>query len=271
MSNRPSETILDLTPPRAAERVSYGAEADHIGDLWLPSSARESKPPLLVFFHGGYWRARYDLEHASFACQALAGEEIAVWNVEYRRSEIPGGGWPGTFEDVLAALSYLPRLAELYPLDLQRVVFCGHSAGGHLALWAAAQAARDAVAVPGLRGVLALAPVSDLHDAWGRHLSQDAVVGLLGGTPADVGDRYDAASPVRLLPLRVPQALIHGTADPAVPFAMSEQYVSRATAAGDHARLIPLEGYGHFEVIDPWSSVWPAVVEELKRLLAAKA
>lgn len=264
MVHRSSDTILDLPPPSCPLRVAYGAASEQFGDLWLPGGG--SSHPLIVFFHGGYWRARYDLAHVNFACQALAGQGFAVWNVEYRRVGAPGGGWPGTFDDVLAALDYLPRLAQQFLLDMQWVVLCGHSAGGQLALWAAAQASRGRVAVPGLRGVVALAPVSDLHDAWERHLSQDAVVELLGGTPAEVGDRYGTASPARLLPLGMPQVLIHGTADDAVPFAMSEQYVARATAAGDRAVLVALEGLGHFEVIDPWSSAWPLVVSTLRGL-----
>lgn len=266
MPHRPSETILDLSAPGCPLRVAYGVETEQFGDLWLPDNGNSH--PLLVFFHGGYWRARYDLAHVNFACQSLAEQGIAVWNVEYRRVGSPGGGWPGTFDDVLSALSFLERLAQRFPMDVRRVILCGHSAGGHLALWAAAQATRGRVAVPGLRGVVALAPVSDLHEAWERHLSQDAVVELLGGTPFEVGDRYDAASPASLLPLGVPQALIHGTDDDAVPFAMSEQYVSRATAAGDFAVLVSLEGQGHFEVIDPWSSAWPVVVNHVQRLLA---
>ncbi len=264
MPHRSSQTILDLTPPSSSVRIAYGADSEQFCDLWLPDG--DNRHPLIVFFHGGYWRARYDLTYLNFACHALAEQGFAVWNVEYRRVGAPGGGWPGTFDDVLAALDHLARLAQRFPLDLQRVVLCGHSAGGHLALWTAAQVSRGRVAVPGLRGVVALAPVSDLHDAWERHLSQDAVVELLGGSPVEVADRYDAASPAQLLPLGIPQVVIHGTADDAVPFAMSEQYVTRATTAGDRAALVPLEGQGHFEVIDPGSSAWPVVVLAIRSL-----
>ena len=266
MSHRPSATILDLAPPLCPLRIAYGVEIEQFGDLWLPDGGNSH--PLVVFLHGGYWRARYDLAYLNFACQSLAEQGLAVWNVEYRRVGSPGGGWPGTFNDALSALSYLPRLVRRFPLDARRVVLCGHSAGGHLALWTAAQATRGRVAVPGLRGVVALAPVSDLHEAWERHLSQDAVVELLGGNPAQVGDRYDAASPARLLPLGVPQVLIHGTDDDAVPFAMSKRYVARVVEAGDRVDLLPLEGCGHFEIIDPWSPVWSPVVNRVQSLLA---
>ncbi|MEZ4767035.1 MAG: alpha/beta hydrolase [Caldilineales bacterium] len=247
-------------------RVVYGSERDHFGELWLPEGSQSN--PLVVFFHGGYWRTRYDLGYASSACQSLAGVGIAAWNVEYRRIGASGSGWPFIFDDVLAALSFLPNAANRFPLDLRRVVLCGHSAGGHLALWAAAQAARGVVGGPPPRGVVALAPISDLHDAWERHLSQDAVVELLGGTPSEVAERYDAASPARLLPLGLPQALIHGTADDAAPYAMSERYVGRAVAAGDRAWLVTLEGCGHFEAVDPQSPVWPIVVQEIEAMVS---
>lgn len=264
MQHRSSETILDLTPPAASLRIAYGGEPEQFGDLWLPEIAESRR--LVVFIHGGYWRARYELAHVNLACQALAEQGMVVWNVEYRRVGNRGGGWPGTFDDVLSALDCLPRLAHEAAFDLRRVILCGHSAGGHLALWAAAQALRGRVVLPGLRGVVALAPVSDLHQAWEWHLSQDAVVDLLGGTPNEVSERYDTASPAQMLPLHVPQVLIHGTADDAVPFAMSEQYASRAVAAGDRVVLVPLEGQGHFELIDPWSSAWPLVVGALRSL-----
>lgn len=248
-----------------AARLAYGGSPSQFGDLWL--AAGHARDALVVFFHGGYWRARYDLLHAAPFCQSLAQRGIPVWNVEYRRVGESGGGWPGTFADVLAALRYLPELARRHSLSLQRVVLCGHSAGGHLALWAGAMAAREQ-ATPGLRSVVALAAVSDLHAAWERHLSQDAVVGLLGGSPAEVPERYEAASPTHLLPLGLTQALIHGDADEDVPFDLSRQYVERARALGDDARLVVLPGEGHFAVIDPESPAWPVVVRELESLLA---
>lgn len=265
MPQRPSEAILNLAPPRSPRRILYGTAREQFGELWLPEGGAVAS--LVVFFHGGYWRARYDLTHTGFACQALAGAGFAVWNVEYRRVGNPGGGWPGTFEDVLAALRSVQRLADRFPLDAQRVLLCGHSAGGHLALWAGAQASRGQVFVPGLRAVVALAPISDLHEAWQQHLSQDAVVELLGGTPAEVGERYLAASPARLLPLGAPQELIHGKIDDTVPFAMSERYAVQSVAAGDRVALAAPESCGHFDLIDPQSGAWPVVLDTITKSL----
>ena len=104
MQHRSSETILDLTPPAASLRIAYGGEPEQFGDLWLPEIVESRR--LVVFIHGGYWRARYDLAHVNFACQALAEQGMVVWNVEYRRVGNRGGGWPGTFDDVLSALDY---------------------------------------------------------------------------------------------------------------------------------------------------------------------
>lgn len=261
-------SILDLPPPAATARLPYGPHPSQFGDLWLPAGRQAAGT--VLFWHGGYWRARYDLSHTNVLCQALAEQGLAVWNMEYRRVGEIGGGWPGTFDDVLLAVAGLAGLAERFPIDLGRVVLCGHSAGGHLALWAGAQVTLGRVALPGLRGVTALAAVSDLHAAWQLHLSQDAVVGLLGGEPAAFAQRYQAASPTHLLPLGLPQVLVHGTADQDVPFQLSQRHVQRAVDLGDRARLVPVVGGDHFEVIDPRSTAWPVVYQTLKSMASGE-
>jgi acetyl esterase/lipase len=235
--------------------------------LYLPAGL--GPYPLLVFIHGGYWRARYDLEHAHPLCQALARAGLAVWNVEYRRVGNPGGGWPGTFADVLAALAHVRQLALDHPLDLGRVTQMGHSAGGHLALWVAAarripagHPLHDAHPLP-LRRVVALAAVSDLRLAWDWQLSSGAVGELLGGDPQQAGEAYALASPIRLLPCGVPQVLLHGDADEAVPYELSQRYHAAARAAGDDCTLVTLPAIGHFELIDPLSAAWPHVLTAL--------
>lgn len=246
------------------QRVRYGADANHFGDLHLP--AGPGPYPLVIFIHGGYWRARYDLEHASPLCQALACAGLAVWNVEYRRVGNPGGGWPGTFADVLAALGYVRQLALDYPLDLGRVTLMGHSAGGHLALWAAAarripagHPLHDADPLP-LRRVVALAAVSNLRLAWDWRLSAGAVGELLGGDPQQAAEVYALASPIELLPCGVPQTLLHGDADEAVPYQLSQRFYAAARVAGDDCTLVTLPATGHFELIDPHSVAWPYVL-----------
>ena len=246
------------------QRLRYGQAPEQFGDLYLPDV--RGLRPLLVFIHGGYWRARYDLEHANPLCQALARAGLAVWNVEYRRVGSHGGGWPGTFADVVAALGHVRQLALDYPLDLGRVTLMGHSAGGHLALWAAAarripagHALHDADPLP-LRRVVALAAVSDLRTAWDWQLSDGAVGELLGGDPQQAAEAYALASPIELLPLDVPQVLLHGDADEAVPYQLSQRYHAAARAAGDDCTLVTLPATGHFELIDPHSLAWPHVL-----------
>ncbi len=125
----------------ADHRIPYGPDASQFGDLWLP--LRESQTsiptphPLVVFFHGGWWKSAYDLGHASHLCAAFRRAGIAVWSIEYRRVGFTGGGWPHTFHDATAGLDFVTKLAKRYPLDPSRVITAGHSAGGHLALWVA--------------------------------------------------------------------------------------------------------------------------------------
>ena len=226
------------------------------------------------------------------------GRGWVAWNLEYRRvGSFPGGGWPGTFHDVAAGIDYLRELAGTYPLDLTRVVAVGHSAGGHLALWAAGRSrlppdapgshhgvdrSRLPPDAPGshhgvgnasvdgpvrLRGAIGQAPVSDLVEAAALGLGQGAARRLLGGSPEQHPGRYAAASPAALLPIGTSQVLVHGDADTAVPLSMSRHYVERAVAAGDDAALAALPGVGHFELIDPASPAWAVTVGQIERLL----
>ena len=265
-----SEAIFSAVQPPAHQRIAYGDDPAQFGDLWLPAGA--GLHPLVVLVHGGFWRAKYDLEHLEGVCAALQNMGIATWNIEYRRLG-NGGGWPTTFHDVGRAVDYVRTLATSYPLDLQRVVVCGHSAGGHLALWAAAReriAATSTLWQPhpfGVQAVVCLAGVSDLHQAWEQRLSQRVVEELLGGAPVDLPARYADASPAALLPLGVPQILIHGRDDGPVPFELSHHYVQRAHQAGDKALLVPLAHTRHFELIDPTTPQWQVVAAAIRGLL----
>jgi acetyl esterase/lipase len=265
-----SRDILELPPPPADERVPYGPDGTQFGELWLPAGG--GPHPVVVLIHGGYWRARYGLEYFGHAASALRDERLAVWNVEYRRLGNPGGGYPNTLLDVGRALDALRGLAERYPLDLGRVVALGHSAGGHLALWAAGRHRLpddDPLASPDplrLAGTIALAGVSDLRRAWELRLSDAVVNDLLGGSPTAVDARYRSASPIELVPLGVPQILIHGADDTSVPLELSERYHRAALAAGDRCELITLAGAGHFEVVDPRTTEWQRVLAAVHAL-----
>ncbi len=198
---------------------------------------------------------------------------MATWSLAYRRIGDPGGAWTGTFEDVAAGADFIRQISRSGLIDPNRVVAVGHSSGGHLALWLGCRAGLpedSSLASPDplrLLGVVSLAGVADLRRAWELELSEGAVAELMGGTPDQVPDRYEMVSPIERVPIGIPQILIHGTADEDVPLEISERYVSAARARGDEARLIPIPGAGHYELIDPGTAAWESVVAAVQSLL----
>ena len=259
--------MLETPSPPADARIPYGEGTHQFGDLRLPSGP--GPHPVVVMVHGGFWRAKYDLEHVGHLCADLARRGYATWSLEYRRVGHEGGGWPGTFEDVARGKDFLRTLASSHPVDLSRVVAMGHSAGGHLALWLAARhrlRPGEPLYLPEPfkpRGVVPLAGVVNLERAHALRLSNDIVTEFLGGTPAQVPERYRLGSPFELAPLGVRQILIHGTEDDTVPVSISTGYHARAAALGDDVRLVTLPGAGHFEVINPLAQEWPQVVDAI--------
>jgi acetyl esterase/lipase len=250
-------------------RLAYGAEPLQFGELYLPDNA--GPHPLVILIHGGYWRARYGLDLMTRLAKDLAARGVAAWNIEYRRVGDPGGGWPGTFLDVALAADYLRTVAQAYALDLQRVIPIGHSAGGHLAFWLAARpnlAQNSPLAITttplALAGAISLAGVVDLELAWRLNLSNGAVIDLLEGGFDTIPERYTEASPAALLPLGIPQVLIHGTADDSVPLQMSLEYTAKAKATNDVVTFIELDGVDHFALIDPSSKAWAVTIGELE-------
>jgi acetyl esterase/lipase len=256
-----SEDILTLTPPPADARVSYGADPNQFAELRLPKT--KGPFPVVMSIHGGYWRAKYDLTHAGHVCAALAAKSFATWNVEYRRVGNPGGGWPGTFEDIRNAYRYLPQIAKRYDLDPAKILVMGQSAGGQLALCLTAHE-------PSLKGVLSLAGVVDLQQAWEQHLSNDAVVEFLGGKPKDVPDHYHEADPMQLtIDHTTTQWLIHGAADDVVPSNFSRQYAEKKKGAGEDVHYLEISTAGHFDLIDPRSNAWSKVENTVLHLLGS--
>lgn len=242
-----AQDILDLKPTPADARIAYGPEPLHFGDLRLPRGP--GPHPVVVFLHGGFWKAAYTLEHAGHACAALTEAGAATWNLEYRRIGDTGGGWPGTLQDVERGTRFVHELSRTYPLDLNKVVVAGHSAGGQLALWLGAQKPVD------LLRVVALAGVADLRRASELRLSDGIVPKFLGGTPEQLPVRYAQADPIERLPMAVPQRLVHGTADDIVPFEISRRFCQ----ASRNSRLLPLQGAGHFQLIDPRTPEWKRI------------
>jgi acetyl esterase/lipase len=236
------------SPPDTVLR--YGPRADQIADLRLPPRTRGA--PLVVLLHGGFWRNTWDRTHTRPMADGLVDAGVAVITPEYARTG-NGGGWPVTFDDVALAVAAAPSLvaaAAAGSVDPTRTVLVGHSAGGQLALWCASQGLPAEYA-----GVVALAPVADLTEAFRLDLDGGAVVELMGGGPRELPDRYDLVDPCRLAAPAVPVVILHGTDDVAVPTGLSERCAARS-----RARLQLLPDVDHFGLIDPRSTAWPAVL-----------
>ena len=268
--------ILDFLSRGRSYR--YGPHSSQRADLYVPPEP--GSHPVIVLIHGGSWQKRY----GRVFTRALAGDLLrrgcAVWNIEYRRVGA-GGGWPQTFADVAAAIDHLAELEDPR-LDLDRVTLIGHSAGGHLALWAAgrhnlptgAPSALDGPPHVRPRRVISLAGVADLADAY-RRWHGGAVRDLMGGSPEKFPERYAAGDPIRLLPLEIPALLVHGVRDETVSIEISRGYAEAARAAGGsgEVELVEIEGLAgrHRAHLDPRGVAWAAVVERLEPPVEAPA
>jgi acetyl esterase/lipase len=265
-----SRLIADLLVRARAHR--YGSHRSQRADLYLPRNATPPHP-VIVTIHGGSWSARY----GKVVMRALAGDLArrgwAVWNIEYRRVG-GGGGWPATFEDVAAAIDHLRELGDSR-LDLENVSFLGHSAGGHLALWAASRerlpgGAPGCAPVVRPRRVIGQAAVCDLAGAYARWHG-GAVEALIGGSPQRFPERFAIADPSALVPAAAPVLLVHGAADRTVSIAFARGYADRARAAGGDVELVEIGGPagGHRAHIDPRSAAWAEVTSRLGEVDAA--
>lgn len=242
--------------------VSYGRSDSQRGTLRIPSG--DGPFPVAVLIHGGCWTRGFatlaDIEPFG---EALAQGGIAVWNIEYRQMGEEGAGWPGTFEDVIDAINELPRLAQAYPLDLQRVSFVGHSAGAHLAAFAATRQRRDggwaaSISVKPVSVVLVDGPaeLTPLVGPDEEICGQPVIAPLMGGTPADQPERYALVSAMRRLPLGVRQLFVVGELAP-----FMSPYVEAARASGDPVQVIAPEGATHFDLISPGTASGGDVVQ----------
>jgi len=263
--------ILSRAPPKADSRSVYGPSPENFIEFRFPR--RSGPSPVLLVLHGGFWQEAYDLSHMDPLCAAVTPGGVITCNVEYRRIGNRGGGWPGTFLDAAHATDYIfEEMSSDSRFDLGRVAALGFSAGGHLALWLSgrhrvrADSPIRSKPAGRLVGVVSIAGVSDLRKAWEHQVGGDAVVRLMGGTPGEHPDRYDAGSPIELLPVGVKQILVHGTNDEVVPLWQSEAFVERAKALGEEPRLVKLEGAGHFETINPESVAWQRIATETRAL-----
>lgn len=276
MTQTISFSDLLARPRQAADhRIAYGADLLQFGELWLP--AGPGPHPVVLMIHGGCWRADLPgLELMDYASADLRAHGVAVWNIEYRRIGHAGGGYPGTFQDVAAAADHLRAIAAPHKLDLRRVIASGHSAGGHLAVWALARHRLPAGSplrmgdpLP-LAGAVSLAGIIDLAayhadgpDACGGPGTIDALV----GARARPEPAYADTSPPWMLPIGKPQVIISGDLDPIVPSRFGAGYANAAKAAGDPAEQADIPDAGHFELIDPTAPAWTRIRAELLKML----
>lgn len=262
--DRTDEQLKGMRP------IKYGSASSQLGELLLPNEL--GPHPVVVLLHGGWWReSDFDRRLMRALADDLSDRGYATWNLEYRLVGEEGGGWPGTFEDVAAGIDELAEIAPQNDLDLSRVVVVGHSAGGTLALWAAARGTLPEGAVGAdpeveATGAIALAPVTDLAASAAFDLGAGAVRDLLGGLPDEVPERYDWASPRERLPLGTPAVVVHGTADDVVPFAQTQAFVEASEELDEPVELVELDDVDHFEVIDPDHDAWQAVLDVLDAL-----
>jgi acetyl esterase/lipase len=245
------------SPSVQRTRHRYGPQRAQTGDLWHPGLGGDM--PVVMLIHGGFWRSIYTKKLMERLASAAVREGWAAWNIEYRRVGIfgGGGGWPETFEDVALALEFISTLEGC---DRLRVALCGHSAGGTLALWGVANASTSSsTTTVQPRGVIALAPIADLERAAALSIGNGAVQRLLSGSPLEHPTRYEAASPVALLPFDAPQLIIHPSADTTIPVTLSERYAAQARASGCEVEFVSTIKSTHRQLIDPTSAGWPLI------------
>jgi acetyl esterase/lipase len=243
--------VLDERAGPPTRTTAYGTDDAQVLDVRLPE--RGERALTVVVVHGGFWRPEYDRAHAGRQAQAFADAGFPTAAIEYRRPGLPGGGWPGTAQDVRDAVTAVRRDPDL----ARPTVLVGHSAGGQLVAWAAAQPWAH-----GLRGVVSLAGVLDLAHGHATGVGGDAIEAFLGGSPDSRPAAYAAADPVGLVPA-VPVLLLHARDDDVVPVELSERYA--AAHHGPAVRMREVAG-GHYGVIDPEHAAFAEVLSAVDLL-----
>lgn len=199
--------------------------------------------PLVVAVHGGSWRTG-DRHQLDAMYRYLAARGWAVAAVDHTLA--PVAQFPTQKTDVVSAVRWLQQHADELHLDARRVVLYGRSSGAHLALLAA-----YASDLPGIRGVVAWYPPTDLVWSWenpGSRLvidTQGILFDLMDGPPADEPTLYSQASVLEQVRRDSPPTLlIHGSRDELVDVEQSRRLDRRLSEAG-----VP-----HLYVELPWAT-----------------
>lgn len=267
--------LLGRPRPAGAIRIAYGRDPLQVGDLWLPKGT--GARPVVLMIHGGCWQTDVaDRTIMDWAAADLATHGIAVWNIDYRGVDRPGGGYPGTFLDVANAADLLRSIGPRYRLKTDRIVAVGHSAGGHLALWLAGRDRLPKTSVLrmdhpiAVRAVIALGALPDLpaaRDLPGNDCGVTGVPPLVGTPGPGRPDVFADTSVPNLLPLGVAQILVNGARDRIAPPSIARSYVAQARAKGDNVQYVEVPGSGHVELIAPGSRSWTTEVGLIRSAL----
>jgi acetyl esterase/lipase len=274
------QDYLALKGPDASLRVAYGAAPSQFAELFAPAGPGPGPFPVAVIIHGGCWTKEYGgITQMRNIADDLLRQGVAVWNIEYRRFDEDGGGYPGMYHDVATAMDRLRALAPAHRLDLSRIVLVGHSAGGHLAQWAGSRArlprssplyVADPLPVP---VVISLGGLADLrNEAALIKTSCERDTAQLAGTPSAARpDVFADTSPAEMLPAGVRTVLIHGEFDTVSPPRVGHDYARRAIAAGDAAEVVVLPGGSHYDEVAASSPSWSIVSEQIRKALGMDA
>jgi len=245
---------MNLPVVPADARLTYGSDPNQFGDLYLPVTPPEPTYPVLVLLHGGCWLSQYGLSPLGEMSRAISHKGVAVWNLEYRRIG-GGGGWPATFQDVANGIDYLRQVAIRYHLNVSNVFIAGHSAGGHLAVWAASRPNLKHGATlysPNpihMTGVVALEAIPDLEGSITSGICGGLAATLMGGPPGTYPERYAEGSVHFLSPLKIFQVFFSGAQDNIVPRSYLISYTANARKHGDLCIFRGFNNSGHFEPV----------------------
>lgn len=258
---------IALTGPIPSAHVAYGPAPKQYVELFEPTG--RGPFPVAVLIHGGCFYNKYEgMPQLRGLAVALAARGVAVWSVEYRGIDTPGGGYPGTFQDVVAALTSLSDHAESLRLDLRRLVVVGHSAGAYLALWTAGLA-KVPLTSPlhvthplTVREVVALGGAGDMRpDVASFRASCDLDLNKITGAPSsDRPDVYADTTPFELTPNGAHTVFVNGAVDTIATPQASADYAARVRKRGDRAKTIVVQGASHYDEPTVNSPAWPYVL-----------